>query len=629
MRTWLAPAVAGLALLLAGPAGAAIDWHPCDVAAGARCGHVTVPLDPTDPAEGTIRIGFELHERRDPSGRSLGTIVAVEGGPGYSTTSSRDSYLELFEPLLGRRDLLLVDNRGTGTSGPIDCRPLQSYRGDYIRNVGRCGAQLGSRSDLYGSAFAADDLALVLDALGLERVDLYGDSYGTFFGQTFAVRHPDRLRTLVLDAAYPVEGQDPWYRDLNRALRDGFTFACRRDRTCRGDSVARLARLADELRDEPLVGFSRDADGIRRHVRVDPGMLGFLAASAAYGIPVYRELDAAGRAYLAGDAAPLLRLAAEQTYWGDGGPVRDWSEGAYIAVICNDYPQLWDIASPLETREAQYEAALARLRSEEPDAFAPFTIDDWIGSPWTEYRSCSEWPAPSTYVFPVPEPTVYPTVPTLVLSGDLDSLTSPEGARLVASRFPNATFVSVRNMVHVSAIADFDRCASTIVVEFVQDAIVPDTSCAAHYNEVRLVPRFARRAAGLAPAWQGSRIRSTAADRRLVTAVTWTVGDLIPRWLTMYGSEGVGLRGGSFTTVGLERVHFVARALRYVEDVAVSGHVSWNRRGGAVRAVVRFTGPNGTGGRLQLSWNDWKRHAVARAVGEIEGRPVAVRLPAP
>ena len=390
-----------------------------------------------------------------------------------------------------------------------------------------------------------------------------------------------------------------------------------------------MGRLADVLRADPLVGFARDADGVRRFVRVDPRMLAYLAASAAYGIPVYRELDAAGRAYLAADAAPLLRLAAEQTYWGDGGPVRDWSEGAYVATICNDYPQLWDISSPTETRQAQYERALATLRAEDPEAFAPFTIDDWIGSPWTEYRSCIEWPAPSRYVFPVPEPAAYPAVPTLVLSGDLDSLTSPEGARLVASRFPDATFVSVRNMVHVSAISDFGRCASTIVVEFVRRRIAPDTTCAARYNEVRLVPRFAHRAAALPPAPQGRRRQSSVEDRRLVTAVTWTVGDLIPRWLTMGGSEGVGLRGGTFTTVGLERVHFVARGLRYVEDVAVSGHVSWNRRGGAVRAIVTIVGPAGVRGRLELRWNDWKPHAVATAVGEIGDRPVDLRLPAP
>ena len=216
-------AVSLAATLVPAPAGAAaVVLGPCEDVPGARCGTITRLLDPTDPSLGTIEISFELHRAREKGLPHLGTIVAVEGGPGYATTASRDYYLDLFDPLLDQRDLLLVDNRGTGGSGAIDCPELQSYEGNYYLNVGLCGKQLGKASDVYGTAFAADDMAAVLDALEIDRVDLYGDSYGTFFGQTFALRHPDRLRTLTLDAAYPVEDQDPWYRDLNRGLVDAF-----------------------------------------------------------------------------------------------------------------------------------------------------------------------------------------------------------------------------------------------------------------------------------------------------------------------------------------------------------------------------------------------------------------------
>lgn len=118
--------------------------------------------------------------------------------------------------------LLIVDNRGTGASSAIDCPALQSYEGDYIRNVRRCARQLGADSDVWGTAFAADDMAAVLDHLGTSQVDLYGDSYGTFFAQAFAIRHPERVRTAVMNAAYPVDDQNPWYPDLNRALVAAF-----------------------------------------------------------------------------------------------------------------------------------------------------------------------------------------------------------------------------------------------------------------------------------------------------------------------------------------------------------------------------------------------------------------------
>lgn len=165
---------------------------------------------------------FELHPARRRSRNLRGTIVAVEGGPGYSSRASRDYYLELFQPLRRTHQLLIVDNRGTGASSAIDCPALQSYEGDYIRNVRRCARQLGADSDVWGTAFAADDMAAVLDHLGISQVDLYGDSYGTFFAQEFAIRHPERVRTVVMDAAYPVDDQHPWYPDLNRALVAAF-----------------------------------------------------------------------------------------------------------------------------------------------------------------------------------------------------------------------------------------------------------------------------------------------------------------------------------------------------------------------------------------------------------------------
>jgi pimeloyl-ACP methyl ester carboxylesterase len=599
-----------------------VDLVRCGIP-GARCGHVTRLLDPKDASLGTIDISFELHARRDKSQPSLGTIVAVEGGPGYATRESRDYYLELFDPLLDRRNLLLVDNRGTGQSGAIDCKKLQSYVGDYNANVGRCGRQLGATSDLYGTAFAADDLAAVLDALRLSRVDLYGDSYGTFFAQTFAVRHPGRLRTLVLDASYPIEDQDPWYRDLNRALADAFEHVCARDPGCSaigGDIDARLAHLAAVLRAHPVTGTARDADGGRHTITVDAGMVAYLAASATYGVPVYRELDAAGRAYLEhGDPKPLLRIAVEQWLWGDAGAVEEFSEGLYIAAICNDYPQLWDISSPLASRPAQYQASLAHLRATDPHAFAPFTIDDWVNSPWTEYQSCIQWPAPSRFVPPVPPGSRYPHVPTLVLSGDLDSITSPEGGRIVAHNFPNSTFVDVHNGVHVTAISDFSRCASDIVVRFVRTTHPGNTSCASKYNEVRTVDRFPLRLADAEGATETQRIANVAMN---------TVADTFGRWWSMFGEAGVGLRGGTFDAVGLDVVDFRFHDLKWVTNARVNGRAHWDRHTGAITAHVVLTSNNERRAVLDLAWSDWQPQAVAQVSGRIDGAAVALALPA-
>ena len=610
------------------PAAAAPDLSRCPGVPGARCGTVSRPLDPTRPGGRAIDVAFELHRARRQPRSPEGTIVAVEGGPGYTTSSSRDYYLELFEPLLDTHQLLLVDSRGTGDSAVVDCPELQSYEGDYSRNVRTCSRQLGADNDVWGTAFAVEDMVAVLDHLDIDRVDMYGDSYGSFFTQAFAVRHPERVRTIVLDATYPVADQDPWYPDMTRAIADSFRTVCGRDPGCAalgGDPVERLRRLADELAEEPLTGRAPTADGDIQAMTIDAPMLSSLAAAATFSTSVYRELDAAGRAYLEdGDPAPLLRIASEQNVPGDAGDLADSSEGLYAAVICNDYPQLWDITSPLGTRPAQFDEAVAELKATTPDVFAPFTIDEWLASPWTEFESCIGWHPPSIWVPAVPEPAVHPDVPALVLVGDLDTITSPEGSRIVADNFPRSTYVEVANMTHVTALADFSRCASDIAVRFVETGgDAGDTSCAADYQEVRTVEEFPERLQDVTPA-PGAGIDRTA---KVVTAAVQTVGDMIARWWSMYGEAGVGLRGGSFTTTGLDDVSFEMDDLRWVDDLRVSGRVRWDRTTGEASATMRLAGAGG--GSLQATWNDWEVQAEAHVTGRVGGRAVDVLVPAP
>jgi pimeloyl-ACP methyl ester carboxylesterase len=607
-------------------AGPAPEERPCGPRDRARCGTVEVPLDRADPAAGTIGIGYERYPRTDPSRPGRETIVAIEGGPGYATTASRGYYLGLFRPMMDRHDLLLVDLRGTGTSEPVDCPLLQHLRlPDYdrwVEAVGRCGRQLGDASDLYGTANAADDLADVLDALGIGAIDLYGDSYGTFFSQTFAVRHPDRLRSLVLDAAYPVEGQDPWWRDLSRAAADGMRFVCERDPGCAaigGDPVRRLERLDRRVARHPITGIAPNADGRFRRITVDPGVLIAVVGGAGYSPSVYRELDAAVRAALDGDEKPLLRMAREGVYLGAGGAPRYYSQGLANAVTCNDYPQLYDMLAPPSGRDEQYRAAIRALERDDPDAFEPFTVQETINSPVQDLDSCMRWPVPDRPLPPLPEPHSYPDVPTLVLVGDLDSVTSPEGAEVVASRFPNSTFVTVRNMVHVAALADRHRCASRIVLRFVRSLDAGDTSCAAEYAEVRAVDAYAVRAA---------EIEGPSARRAAVIAAE-TVADVMTRWPSMGGFDGVGLRGGTFETRGYRPISWTLDGVRWVDDVEVSGTATWNRRTGAIRAHVRLAGSGVPAGSLRLAWNDLEPLALAHAHGHIGARAVDITFPAP
>ena len=152
----------------------------------------------------------------------------------------------------------------------------------------------------------------VLDALGLARVDVYGDSYGSYAAQTLALRHPDRVRSLVLDGAYPLD-YDVWARDALAILRFALHGTCRRSptcpwRACRSRSRA-CAPLARRLRAHPLQAWSRDAAGNVVRVRLDDRGLAGVLSEADSDLAIYRDFPAAVVAYEHGDPAPLARLA--------------------------------------------------------------------------------------------------------------------------------------------------------------------------------------------------------------------------------------------------------------------------------------------------------------------------------
>lgn len=614
-----------------------VNWDKCGkwVPKKARCGNIRTLADPLRPKLGKQRVAFEFYRRSDKSRKSLGTLVAQEGGPGYPTTASRGYFRGLFRPMDNRRDVLLVDQRGTGKSGAIRCKPLQRAKLPYIQAVTACGKQLGERADTYGTAYGADDLAQVLDALDIGRIDLYGDSYGTFFAQTFALRHQDRVRTLVVDASYPVSGQDPWWRDTNRAIQDALTRVCNRDSRCSklaGSPVRRLRTVAERVHHHPVRARAYDSEGNRRKITLDGVSLALVTAYATYGTTIYRELDAAVRAFRHGYEAPLTRMVAENVFDDfSGGAVKYYSSGEYVAVICNDYPQLWDVSLPPgPQRRQQFQDALSDVKQNDPNGFNPFRVDDWVASGWTEPRTCIGWPSPTDTLLPEEPGTTYPYVPTLVLSGDLDTVTSPEGGLDVADRFPDAKFVSVPNSGHVVALGDRQGCAAGIVVHFIRTGgTLGDTSCTSEYVPVRAVPTFSPTSDGLDAARQGKKVQSSVADRRVVAAAMYSASDVPGRWWNNYTGDGVGLHGGTYSYRGSSLVKFQLQKYKLFKDVSVTGRFRWNRDTGAMRANLRVDGPGGRDGRLVGRWNDRDPSARAKVTGSLGGRPVKLATHAP
>ena len=156
----------------------------------------------------------------------------------------------------------------------------------------------------------------MLTKLGIDTIDLYGDSYGSFFAQAFAVRHPEFVRSLVLDGTYPIEGLDPWYRTTAVRLRDNLALFCSRSpQTCPTtppDMVDLIGRRGDEREGAPR---ARRAPPMRTprivSVRLTPrrilDTLLYTDVTPGY----VREVPAAAAAYLAGNPLPLARMVAE------------------------------------------------------------------------------------------------------------------------------------------------------------------------------------------------------------------------------------------------------------------------------------------------------------------------------
>ena len=633
------PAAHEVAAVAAGPAlrVGQITLHPCGAAAW--CGPFQRPLDPSGGIGGTVPIYFEYypHARAGPAG---GTLVAAEGGPGYPTTDSRDEYLALFAPLRETYDVLLMDYRGTGRSGAIDCRELQRAPKLTEAGIGDCGRSLGQTAPLYSTALAADDLEALLAALERGPIGLYGDSYGTYFSQVFALRHPERLRALVLDGAYPLSGRDyGWYPNIAPAMRHKFDVECERAPGCRaipGSSMEHIAPALKELRAHPFEAHVRYGDGRVTEFTADASVLAILMYAGSPAYASVRELDAAARAFTGGDRLPLLRLMAETLGSVDsrdptGNPVK-FSAGLAAAVSCQDPPHIFDMHLPPAERVIARDRVIAERKASAPDTYAPFTLDEYRRMPldYAYIDQCVRWPAAAPGTAPLTfEGVGYPAVPVLVISGELDDQTSVADGEAAAQRYPHSRHIVIANSFHVNALPHArSACAAGVVRHFMAELETGDVSCAAAVSRVPLVTRFARHLGELEPAAATPGNASGEEALRAVSAALITCADAITRAAENGAGEGVGLRGGAFTaTKDREGYRLTLRQVRWTEDLSVSGRIEWPGRTGMAHAQLELHSARASG-RLELSWPEGASGGRATATGVLAGKAVAAETEA-
>lgn len=252
-----------------GSASGTLRFSPCRlehssrlVSIEAQCATLRVPEDESRPAGRQI----DLFVARVPaiSGRKApDPMLLIAGGPGMGTSEMYPGVAQAFARLRRERDIVIVDQRGTGRSNALRCgsatdRDLEADTANFLAESRRCATTLAQRADLrqYTTSVAVRDLERVRQALGVAQWNLYGVSYGTRVAQHYLRRYPARTRSVILDGVVPPGlALGPDIALDSQAAFDRILARCARDPACSdrfGDSRSHFERLQARLRTAPV-----------------------------------------------------------------------------------------------------------------------------------------------------------------------------------------------------------------------------------------------------------------------------------------------------------------------------------------------------------------------------------------
>jgi pimeloyl-ACP methyl ester carboxylesterase len=400
---------------------------------------------------------LEQSSKEDP-------LFELAGGPGVAATSAASFYATVGREVRRRRDVVLVDQRGTGASNPLHCRHDTSpqyfvgemYPVEYVRN---CRNELESKADLtqYTTPVAMDDLDDVRAWLGYERINLIGFSYGTRAALVYMRQHPDRVRSALLAGVAPTYLRIPLHharggqRAMNLLLDE-----CAADPQC-GTAFPRIRRelkevLAELARRPARVKYTLPETGAQVPVVIRGNAFAEKLRARMYAPETARRLPFIIHRSAMGDFTPFLKMVI---------PTRrdkpDFlADGMYLSVTCAEDTALIDPATA------------ARMNRQ--TMFGDYRV-------FQQRRACGMWPRaelPSGYDQPVKS-----NIPVLIISGYMDPVTPPEWGESVAEHLPNSRHVVIHHLAHDGdGLSNFE-CLNKVILEFFArgDAKALDTSC--------------------------------------------------------------------------------------------------------------------------------------------------------
>jgi pimeloyl-ACP methyl ester carboxylesterase len=390
-------------------------------------------------------------------------LFFLAGGPGQGAAALARDLQDPYKQIQTDRDIVLVDQRGTGKSNPLECKPDRkdedaedSDDGTAMaRRMQSCVEELKKKADLskYTTPVAMDDLDDVRKFLGYDRINVYGGSYGTRAALVYARRHKANTRAVIIDGVAPPDMRLPLYmaRDSQRAM-DLLFRDCERDAGCNQrfpNLKARLNALLDRLGAHPQhVRYVHPRTGMEKEMDVKRLMVGGILFSALY----------------SPSTAALIPLLIEQAEKGNfsgflalGGASdavsSNMSQGMHFSVVCSeDNPRIEAGSIEREAAGTFLGAEMAQLRT----------------------KPCAFWPQePMDAAFYENAPS---DLPALILSGELDPVTPPNWGQQVASQWKNSKHVVVPATGHG---AWASGCVMNLMAQFLNDGSAAnlDTSC--------------------------------------------------------------------------------------------------------------------------------------------------------
>lgn len=444
-----------------------LELEDCRISAGtafpslkARCGTLERPLDPSAPDGETIGINvavvpaLNLKPEPDP-------VVPLAGGPGQGAVQFYSAYAGAFEALRRDRDILLVDQRGTGESARMDCPTDEELiegqfsRETTLRYTRECLEAVPHDPRFFTTSVAVTDLEAVREALGLPALNLYGVSYGSRVAQHYARRYPEATRTIVLDGVVPP--QLPLGPEIaieaQRAV-DAIFARCAESRACSDtfpDVADEFESLRDRLDEQPVeVELPNPVTA-----ELDTVTFGRAELAAAIRLLAYHPRSIAMVPLLVSEAAGGNYAPLAAQFMMTLGELSDaLAIGMHNSVMCTeDVPFYGSVRIDRQAVEETY-IGIAQI-----DALAAI---------------CSVWPA-GPFDEGLREP-LDTDVPALLLSGTADPITPPRYANLAAQGLRRAWLLTQPGQGHGQLAVG---CMPRIISEFVANAGLDevDTGC--------------------------------------------------------------------------------------------------------------------------------------------------------